>query len=67
MKDIAHLKSFTKEELYGLLKECSESLSFAYQEIQHSGLWHIAMQARLASEALRHELDMQNHVKRVLH
>lgn len=62
-----NLKSFTKEELYGLLKECSESLSFAYQEIQHVAFWHIAMQAQLACEALRYEIDVQQQVKRVLH
>lgn len=59
MKQIPCLKLFTKEELYCLLNACSESLALAYQEIHECDLWHIAMEARLACEALRFEIDSQ--------
>lgn len=59
MKQITSLKLFSKEELYCLLSACSESLTLAYQEINECDFWHIAMEARLACEALRFEIDSQ--------
>ena len=59
MKPITHLKVFSKEELYCLLSACSESLTLAYQGINECDFWLIAMEARLACEALRFEIDSQ--------
>lgn len=66
MKQIATLKLFSKEELYCLLSACSESLALAYQESNDSDYWLIAIQAKLACEALSFEIDLQKR-KQLLH
>ncbi|CDZ79392.1 hypothetical protein BN59_03710 [Legionella massiliensis] len=60
MKQIPQLKQFTREELYSLLRACSESLALAYQDNLQSDFLDIAMAARLACESLRFEIDSQN-------
>lgn len=60
MRQIPRLKLFSKEELYCLLCACSESLTLAYQESNDTDFWHIAIQARLACEALGFEINAQN-------
>lgn len=59
MRQIPKLKPFSKEELYCLLSACFESLTLAYQESNDTDFWHIAIQARLACEALGFEIDSQ--------
>jgi|GEM_PF-5616103 len=65
MRQIPTLKLFSKEELYCLLFACSESLAMAYQENNDCDFWHIAIQARLACEALSFEINSQKKMHQI--
>lgn len=56
MKSIPAMKLFSKEELYCLLNDCSETLAQAFLESHDGKFWDIALQAKLACEALGFEI-----------
>ncbi|MDP3268074.1 MAG: hypothetical protein Q8M40_03410 [Legionella sp.] len=56
MNSIQCLKRFSTEELYCLLNSCAEFLTLAFQESKDCDFWYLAMEAKLACEALGFEI-----------
>ena len=60
MRQLASLRTFSKEELLMVLCECSHHLSLAYQDTLDKNLWDTSFTASMACDFLRYELSRTN-------